>query len=206
MKYLGFFAFLLSFTIIVHSCGEDEPEPIDACANVNCNNGDCFNGECDCEEAYRGEFCDEEKTPSSIVVNKMVIQAFPGKNGSKDWDTDEDNDGPNPDITIEVTDLLKTYFKPTDLTTQLHPDANSGQVYEIPCNYSFTPNTASKDYTDEITFKLVDQDFNDNIEEMFFMSSIKTTLDDKWPTFPAVYKLSSATGQFKMDLHVTYRY
>lgn len=207
MKHLGFFAFLLAVTFGINSCGDDDPvAPTEPCATVKCVYGDCVLGDCDCLEGYTGTLCDEEKTPSKIVVTKMVIKAFPGMNGTKTWDELEDDDGTGPDITLQVTDLVKTYFKARDLTTQLHPDADPGKTYDIPCSFSILPADDSEDYTTELNFTLVDQDFVDNIEDMFFMGSIKADFKDSWPSFPSVIELSSATGKLKLDLHVSYEF
>ena len=213
MKYLGFFALLLTTTFIFNSCGDDAPEPTDPCANSQCVNGDCVNGSCDCLEAYKGALCDEEKTPSRIIVTKMVIKNFPAMDGQKTWDDPQtDDSGAEPDITIEVSDLIRSYFKAKDLTTQLHEDAKQGQNYEISCEncndklFGIDQSTDTEDFTNQLTFTLVDQDFVDNIENMYFMGSIKTDFKDLWPGFPKVYELSSATGSIKIDLHVRYEY
>lgn len=67
---------ILFLSVLLITC-KDDPEP-DPCAGITClNDGVCINGQCDCPENYEGADCGKQKTPSKIVVTKILITKFP---------------------------------------------------------------------------------------------------------------------------------
>jgi len=176
-----------------NACGSD------ACEGVNCLNGECKDGTCDCDKGWTGVLCDEEREPFEIKVSKIVINKFADTDNGKPWD-DED-DGSGADLTIRVSDLQNKYFEPTDLNTQLHENAVGGKSYEIPCTIKL------RDMKSEVTFELVDYDYDKNFNVIFeFIGSLKTKFKDQYSGFPEVIKLTSSTGKTQIDLYCEYSF
>lgn len=196
MKYLSLLFILSASTFFTTSCGND------GCGDIKCVNGDCNNGECECETGWTGELCDEEKEPYEIRINKVIIKKFSVMDGSKEWDDEEDNS--KADITIKVSDLSNSYFNPVtslNTNTQLHEDADGSKDYEIPTTIKI------RDMRSEITFEIVDYDYDDNFNiKLEFISSIKTKFKDLYADFPESITLTSGTGSTTIELEVSYTF
>ncbi|MGB0432274.1 MAG: calcium-binding EGF-like domain-containing protein [Bacteroidia bacterium] len=194
MKYLTILTALVFSIPLLNSCGSDP------CETVECVNGDCNNeGKCDCDAGWTGPLCADEAVPYSINVSKMVIEKFSPMDGSKEWD-DED-DGSKGDITMRVYDITNKYFEPTDLVNQMHENADGSMALEIPCNFKL------RDMESDVTFEVVDYDFDDNFNVIFeFISSVSTKFNGLYKNFPETITLVSGTKRTKLTLHVTYTY
>ncbi len=193
MKYLTLLTAIVLSLPLLNSCGSD------ACEGVECVNGDCKNGECDCDEGWTGPLCAEEAVPYSINISKMVIEKFSAMDGTKEWDDEDDNS--KGDITMRVYDLGNKYFEPTDLNNQMHEDADGSKALDIPCNFKI------RDVTSDITFEVVDYDYDDNFNVVFeFISSVTTKFKDLYSGFPETITLESGTKRTKITLHVTYTF
>jgi hypothetical protein len=192
MKYLSLLLTLTLSIPLFNSCGS-------ACDDVNCVNGKCNEGTCDCEEGWEGDLCDQEKEPYSINVSKMVIEKFSAMDGTREWDNEDDNS--KGDITLRVYDFQNNYFEPTDLNNQLHEDADGTKSLEIPCNFKL------RDMRSDVTFEVVDYDYDDNFNVVFeFISSISTQFKDLYKDFPETITIESGTRSTRIVLHVTYSF
>lgn len=78
-------AFAASFMTISTGCPGPDDDP---CAAVVCNNGGTVtaNCNCDCPCWFTGSTCSEEKTPTRIDIDKIVITKFPPTDGGMPWD------------------------------------------------------------------------------------------------------------------------
>ncbi|MFY0672654.1 MAG: hypothetical protein JXQ87_04595 [Bacteroidia bacterium] len=192
MKY---FSLLIALTLsipLINSCGN-------ACEDVNCVNGDCNEGICDCELGWTGDLCDEEVEPFSINVSMMTIEKFNAMDGSREWDNEDDDS--KGDITLRVYDLQNKYFEPTDLNNQLHENADGSKSLEIPCSFKL------RDMRSDVTFEVVDYDFDDNFNVVFeFIGSVTSKFKDKYQDFPNQIVLESGTGSTRIVLDVTYSF
>jgi len=191
MKQFALIA-LTAMASFMISCGSSDP-----CEGVNCVKGSCVDGTCDCELGWEGELCDEQSTPRSITISKMVLKKFPVDDLGAAWDNEDD--GSLADVTILVKSLLGDLFKPTDIVNQTHENADGSTNYDIPCTVKIS------DMKEEIIFEIVDYDFDDNFNVVYeFMSSIKIQFADHIDDFPSVISISSSTGKAAIDLHVEY--
>lgn len=66
----------------------------DKCETTICRNGGtCYDGSCTCPTGYTGSDCSTQKTPTQILISKIVVTGFPAttSNGAG-WDL---TDGPD---------------------------------------------------------------------------------------------------------------
>lgn len=80
------------------------------CKDKSCKNGgilDKSDCDCDCPCYYTGEKCNDEKTPTRIDIDKVVVTRFPATNGTAGWD-------------VAVGEVL------ADLTITLHKECSPG--------------------------------------------------------------------------------
>ena len=77
----------LVFVLIVNliACSNSENDPIDLCEHTTCQNGgECQNGICDCAEGYMGAYCETERQPMTVTINKIVVKQFPNPDEAPD--------------------------------------------------------------------------------------------------------------------------
>jgi hypothetical protein len=102
----------------------------------NCQNGgECLDdGSCDCKEGYTGSFCEEEITPTSMTIEKIVLKGFPPDQ------YDSDKSGADPYIVIKDNDANLI------VSTIYYTDASSSGEYTYSSKFPVTVKTPSEDH------------------------------------------------------------
>jgi hypothetical protein len=171
---------ILSLVVMLSQCAKDA----DPCEGKIClNGGHCVDGTCQCMAHYEGGLCEDQSTPSKIIVTKVTVTKFPATdlNGAG-WDVSS-----GPDI---VPTINGEYIGDTAFT-----DATQNQ-------YDFTPITQLELLPlTQYQIHLVDYDSPDPDDDMggYTFKPYKDTNG-----FPATLELSSTSSQVAFTLSVTY--
>ncbi len=82
--------FTLAFALGLSSCNP--------CEDVSCQHGgSCVKGDCECPPNYWGAFCGEEKTPTKVLIQSVIVGGFKSTNqNGLPWDLTS-----NPDVYLE---------------------------------------------------------------------------------------------------------
>ena len=108
-------------------CIDGDCEVIDLCIGVLCfNDGECMEGICECTEAYEGEDCRDEKTPTSVYINQIVLLEYAFTNNGVPWDP---NDGPDIFAAISVNNEVQFYSDVVNNT-------NGAVIFPIEASFS----------------------------------------------------------------------
>lgn len=182
---------LLLFSLIFNSCkkDDDDPKPVDPCANITClNGGFCINGSCSCPQGYNGPACENQITPTKIRITKITVTKFPATTSSGGgWDVSN-----GPDIFVNI-------YKGSSL------------IWEEPAYYQNANPTLDYDFfpspyvdlnspNDQYTIQLYDYD---DIDPNDFMGGIYFVPYSSFGGFPSVLTIDGG-GTVAFKIHVTY--
>lgn len=161
---------------------------VNPCAAITCQNGGyCSNGMCICPSGYSGITCNQEVTPSSMRITKIVVTNF--TNGG--WDVIPAS---SPDIFVEVgtgTNCSGNLF-----TSSFYQDAYPGIDYDfIPSSPITVSNPSSP-----ISICLYDSD----IVGSDFMTGVNFIPYQSGANFPSVRTLTYNT--FSCKVYLTYQW
>lgn len=158
----------------LQSCKEADP-----CEEVTCQRGNCVEGTCDCPTGYEGVQCETEKEPSKIEITAISVNTWPEDDNGTPWDEEDapdlfvtfgeaggDEIFPGKEfyenvepgfpyhfnVSIDVTDLTKTYYVNLEDWDDLNPNPQMGEV-----EFNLWDLLKGKDFPEE-TEVLVDGD------------------------------------------------
>jgi len=170
--------------------GEFCQTAIDACANVNCQNGgQCEDGGCVCPLGFSGQFCEIQDAPSQIVIDSITLTDFPSINTQANfpWDI---NDGP--DIYIQIRRDINNVIA----NTETIPNCQEGTVYsfkdQLPINLTSVYGQHEAILYDE-----------DEGETREFMGGYFFTPYNQSSNLPSSIELSGGNA-ISMTLHISY--
>lgn len=181
----------------LHSCTQQ------SCETITCHNGgECVDGKCNCTERYKGEFCFEQKQPTAIIINKVVVKDFAHPTIYPPYDNldfDERYGGPGPDLAIRISQSTGFIFG----SFEFYVDGSQNTTYTFTQGFPVRLEALDEDHR----LDLVDQDegsLYDNVAKIYF-DPLDASIN-----FPKVFKLkeSDATNghRFIVDLHVSYEF
>ena len=163
------------------------PVTTDPCAGISCQNGGtCVNGTCNCPTGWTGTLCQTAATPTSVLVTKFVVTAYPSTSGGAGWDPFSGTDmyvALNQGSTAENNVLWTSYYE----------NATGTKNYNV--NWTI-PNP-----TLDHVVSLWDSDTPDADD---FMCGVIFTPSEYSTNSPATFTLS--TSQMTVTLHVTWYY
>ncbi|MBW8051197.1 MAG: hypothetical protein FVQ77_12820 [Cytophagales bacterium] len=186
-----FFAVLMLMGVLAFTgCSKDDPDP---CDGVTCQNGGtCNGGICGCTERYTGNLCENQKTPTSIQITKVVVTDFPDKQPS----------GSNWDITSCCPDI---YFQILKGTTLIY-DSPTYKINAVSTSapYTFTPSSSItlSSPTSNYTIRLYDYDSTSGDE---YMGGILFTPYSSTNGFPSTSVVDAGAG-LSFTLHLSYTF
>lgn len=172
---------ILSLSLL--SCGSDDP-----CDNITCEYGSCANGECDCDEMHEGPSCAKQKTPSKIVIRKVIAKNVPSsKSDGTGWDIGSSYDPYF--ILFEGDNAIYTSTFPTDFGVNQ------------PIEYR-NVNIEITDVMDQHTIALYDKDglSNDDFIGGYYFMPYSTTNN-----FPSVIDIDLG-NDLGFELYIEYQF
>ncbi|GEM_PF-3817452 len=75
----------------------------DECKDVSCVNGECQEGECVCDEQYQGSDCSEERLPSLVYIDSIMIFGMDSYT-QEEWDPPHEKE---PDVYLSITESIR---------------------------------------------------------------------------------------------------
>lgn len=174
----------LSLLLCIMACSKSDP-----CADTKCQNGGtCIGGACDCPPGYTGTLCQSEKTPSSVLIQKIRIKSFPPTdiNGAG-WDVFD-----GPDIRLIILDANGN---------QLYKSASYFENATAGQSITFSPAVVVTTPSNPITIQAWDDDsgFGDD-----YMGGILAAMYQPGLKFPETINLSCAGCTISVDVDLVY--
>ena len=169
-----------------------DKEESNNCEDIDCKNGGkCVNDTCKCKEGYTGKYCEEQKTPQKIVVEKIIIRNFPShKDNGDEWDYWTDY----PDIyTVVYNTNKKQVYKQNSFFEEVTSEKNLVLTKGLP----FSLNNVENSYT----IVLYDYDSSDDDN---YMGKISFTPYKDNNGFPETIKVKNI--DFSYNLKVRYKF
>lgn len=139
----------------------------------------------DCSEGYKGNNCDEQITPSSITINRVIVQSFPS----------------------DISDGLSSY---PDIALKIYNNSNSygpsSTYYEDAYywnSYNFYPNFTLYNAFENTHIQLYDYDFLlGSIVDQDYMGGVQGNLYNNQNDFPTMVNLDY--GSYEFDVYLSY--
>ncbi len=194
MRNLLFIAIiLLSFS----ACKKEEKSPTDPtnpnnpCFGITClNGGHCVNGDCDCPTQWTGPDCGNQKTPSSILIDKIIVNHFPPTDNGAGWD-----------LTSGADIYVKVY---TESETLIYKHASFYQNADPNQPHSFTisPPISITNTSGRYIVRLYD---NDGTSSDDYIAGIIFNIYSNTNGFPSKMRFDAGAG-FDFDMEVRYNF
>jgi len=139
----------------------------------------------DCSEGYKGTNCDEQITPSSITITRVVVQSFPSNIS--------DGLSNNPDIAIKIYNNSNSYGP----SNTYFEDAYYWN------SYTFYPNFTMYNAFENTHIELYDYDFIlGTIVDQDYMGGVQGNLYNNQNDFPT--KVDFDYGSYEFDVYLSY--
>ncbi|MFN0213577.1 MAG: hypothetical protein ACKVT2_04925 [Saprospiraceae bacterium] len=180
------------FMLSLAQCSKDNQDT--PCPNTTCNNGGTVTANCECECPcwYSGSTCDNEKTPTRIDIDKIVITKFPPTNGGAPWDP------PGPNTWADLVVIVYKECSPgpwCDIFTsseKVNCDPGQSHTFQLPATSLSKP-------LEKYRVSLYDDDLGGIT---LFIGGVTFTPYKVGEKFPNPIKVSSGSVDF--ELYVKY--
>lgn len=193
--------FALFAMLTLNGCKKEEK-----CQQI-CNNGGVVNQncDCDCDCGYTGTSCDDEQTPVTMFVDRVVVTQYPVLDDGDAWD---DLQFPLPQEWPDLKIKVWRQDASGDWTITL---GESDIIVDDPPNgldKAFDMNLTLANPTDLYRISLYDHDFDldPGGPRDEFMGGTNFTPFTGGGGFPYVVTLTSSNGLVVMEVHFKYEF
>lgn len=161
-------------------------------ASKTCQNGGkCLeDGSCDCSNGYKGDYCENEKQPSSIEITKIKVRDWPFyTNNGEEWDYWSCC----PEMYVELVNNAEV----TKLSANHVDDANKGKTYTYTSDLPYQVVDVSSEYTLELW------DYDESSADDY-MGGVYFTFYNEGNDFPNSLEISA--GGITYEVEVNYNF